>query len=310
MSVCIAAIPDNHSEVWKSSSEKIPHMTLLFLHDALPEEAWPRVTEFIEHAAKFSLRKFGLDVAKRGTLGEDSADVLFFSDLMIQDIKTFRQHLLSQSDIQKAFNSTDQYSNWTPHLTLGYPDKPAKETEYPATYVTFDRIAIWFGDFDGPEFELRGYENMSEDLAMSEKIDNFLSHFGVKGMKWGVRRQNSGGSASKGSKSDDSNDTAMPSSKSIAVGVSRASGTSTDAFSNDELQALVTRMNLERQYRDLANTLSPKTGVKAFTKNLITEIAKSETSRVSKAAVSIAIENQLAKRGRSDIAKRIKPKKG
>lgn len=67
--------------------------------------------------------------------------------------------------------------------------------------------------------------------------DNELAHFGVRGMKWGVRR------AERPAPSSDALST-----KQYKTTVKRGG---TDALSTKELQALVTRMNLEQQYSRL-----------------------------------------------------------
>ena len=70
-----------------------------------------------------------------------------------------------------------------------------------------------------------------------------LMHYGVMGMRWGVRRasKRSGGSK-KGKKKKASQ---QPQTK--------------RRMSNKELNARVKRMQLEKQYRDLTNDLTPKT---------------------------------------------------
>lgn len=70
-----------------------------------------------------------------------------------------------------------------------------------------------------------------------------LMHYGVMGMRWGVRRasKRSGGSK-KGKKKKASQ---QPQKK--------------RRMSNKELQSRVKRMQLEKQYRDLTNDLTPKT---------------------------------------------------
>src|SRR5436190_11296317 len=77
-SLVIVAIPDENDRVWKISSEKIPHMTLLFLGDAKDVSNLEQIMLFVEHAASTSLKRFYLPVDRRGKLGEDEADVLFF----------------------------------------------------------------------------------------------------------------------------------------------------------------------------------------------------------------------------------------
>lgn len=73
--------------------------------------------------------------------------------------------------------------------------------------------------------------------ALAE-VDDFLEHYGVKGMKWGVRRDRP----------------SVPSSADAAT-ASRLQGQvklgGTQSLSNQELQTLVNRMNLESQYTRL-----------------------------------------------------------
>lgn len=72
-----------------------------------------------------------------------------------------------------------------------------------------------------------------------------LMHYGVMGMRWGVRRasKRSGGSK-KGNKKKASRQPQQQQQK--------------RRMSNKELQSRVRRMKLEQQYRDLTNDLTPK----------------------------------------------------
>ena len=72
-----------------------------------------------------------------------------------------------------------------------------------------------------------------------------LMHYGVMGMRWGVRRasKRSGGSK-KGKKKKASRQPQQQPKR---------------RMSNKELQARVKRMQLEKQYRELTNDLTPKT---------------------------------------------------
>ena len=73
-----------------------------------------------------------------------------------------------------------------------------------------------------------------------------LMHYGVMGMRWGIRRasKRSGGSK-KGKNKKASRQHQQPQKK--------------RRMSNKELTARVKRMQLEKQYRDLTNDLTPKT---------------------------------------------------
>lgn len=76
-------------------------------------------------------------------------------------------------------------------------------------------------------------------------MSDYISHFGVKGMKWGIRRyQNRDGSLTpegrkRYGRSEDSEKVRELRKKPVS------------AMSNQELETVIRRMNLERQYRDL-----------------------------------------------------------
>lgn len=194
----IVAIPSEDDYIHKISSEKVPHMTLLFLGEVSKVKNFKQILDFVKHAAEQSLWRFGLEVDRRGELGEEKADVLFFSKSKwsgYEIVRDYRSYLLKENNIRTAYDSTEQFDEWVPHITLGYPDDPAKpdERDYPGiTYVNFDRIAVWFAEFEGIEFPLKAQE-WNWEVAMSDTatraIENILTHTGVKGMKWGVRRK-------------------------------------------------------------------------------------------------------------------------
>jgi 2'-5' RNA ligase len=189
----IAAIPAEDDYIHKISSDKIPHLTLLFLGETTKVKNFSSIVGFVEHAASQSLTRFGLEVERRGELGVDQADVLFFSKTKwsgYEDVKNFRSYLLKDDNIRTAYDSTEQFPEWVPHITLGYPESPAKpdNRDYPGiTYVQFDRIAVWFAEFEGIEIPLKAYE-WDMAVSMSEAAKAILAHHGTKGMKWGVRR--------------------------------------------------------------------------------------------------------------------------
>lgn len=189
-SLVVVAIPVDDDQVWKVSSEKVPHLTLLYLGDPNTVDNVDSIAEFLDHAASTSLNRFGLNVDRRGVLGEDQADVLFFSEgWEAKEVKQFRHYLLQNDDIRTAYDSSEQHPDWLPHLTLGYPETPAKPNpnDYGISWVHFDRIALWLGDYEGPEFVLQRSNNYAE-VSMSDAVENVLAHYGKKGMKWGVRR--------------------------------------------------------------------------------------------------------------------------
>ena len=79
-------------------------------------------------------------------------------------------------------------------------------------------------------------------------MSEYISHFGIKGMKWGVRRYQSkdGSLTPEGRKrygrSEDSEKVRELRKKPVSE------------MSNQELETVIRRMNLERQYRDLKSS--------------------------------------------------------
>lgn len=185
----VVAIPESRSEVWKLSSEKIPHMTMLYFNAPDTEDKATQIVQYVEHVVSSTMTQFGLMVDRRDLLGEDDADVLFFEQPPPKNLEEFQANLLRNPDILEGYITAKQYSKWNPHLTMGYPETPAKpETQelMAPNWVHFDKIALWTGEFDGPEFPL--LSEWRQSLANTPGVyDSPLAHFGVKGMKWGVR---------------------------------------------------------------------------------------------------------------------------
>ena len=192
----LVAIPQEESPVWKLSSEKVPHMTILYFGEQSDGSLASHIVSFAEYCAKLVLPPFGMNVESRGVLGEDEADVLFFEkDFGYNDVLAFRKYLLQDANIRKAYETVEQYPEWTPHLTLGYPNAPAKKNvlDYPINYIPFHKIALWTEDFSGFEIPLK-YQSLSV-VSMSNTIslEEALEHYGVKGMRWGVRKSSDSG---------------------------------------------------------------------------------------------------------------------
>ena len=99
----VVAIPDKNDYVWRLSSEKVPHMTLLYLGE-MPVENFVSIADFVAHATRRSLTQFGMDVERRDTLGPDQADVLFFAKNKwsgYEDVAAYRSFLLQDSNVDR-----------------------------------------------------------------------------------------------------------------------------------------------------------------------------------------------------------------
>jgi hypothetical protein len=129
-------------------------------------------------------------------------------------------------------------------------------------------------------------------------IGGFLAHYGIPGMKWGIRRE-------RGPAGTVSSNPA----------VKTSTDTSPRKLSDQDLQAAVQRMRLEREFRQLRDSERPTKG-ESFTKNMLKEIGKKQVRRVANTAADIAIEQAIAQLGVksknphvSEVATRMKPKK-
>lgn len=139
MDTCyVFVVPNDESPIWDSSSEDIPHATILYLPAAIAEHAVQLISEV-------HVKPFDAKVDGRGELGSDKADVLFLDAPQLTEI---REALLNDPLIREAFDSIEQFPEYTPHLTLGYPETPAK-TDYTEEYIWFDRIAVGWDKEDG-----------------------------------------------------------------------------------------------------------------------------------------------------------------
>lgn len=307
----IVAIPEQDDPVWRVSSEKVPHCTLLFLGDAMKTPNVTKMIEFLEHAVETTdMGPFGLEVDYRDALGADEADVLFFKkNWSGKRLEQFRWQLLQNTPIRNAYdNATQHEGEWIPHLTLGYPETPAKEIDKSDSpyysgihWVSFDKIALWFGDYEGPEFRLEYNDDFAE-VSMgttAEAGEEFISHYGVLGMRWGVRKERNVSTSvrtdtgvvnrktkvvTKGGESAPAHTDAII----AAVQKQKLKKSGTDALSTQELRELSTRLQLEAQ----VETLTTKKG-KKFAKRQLETAGQQQIQR----GIARGVATGAAKRG-------------
>lgn len=294
----IVAIPADEDPVWKISSEKVPHLTLLFLGEQESGPTERTIANFLLHVVNTSVTRFGMNVDHRGVLGPKEADVLFFGEHNRAKLDTLRSNLLQNQEIAEAYNSTMQYDSWTPHLTLGFPETPAHEDtrEYPGIpWVNFNRIALWTGDYDGYEFQLKGDELMALAHSSRSYLGKTLTHVGVKGMKWGRR---------KGVALSPSED---------HIEAKRISAKKPSQMSNKELQTINNRKQLEKKYKDL-NPSTVKQGQQRVaavlaigaTITAVTAMANGPVGRMAKSAIDRAIKASMTNGGKHVLNEAVK----
>lgn len=134
-------------------------------------------------------------------------------------------------------------------------------------------------------------------------LEEFLEHYGVKGMKWGVRRKRPGMTRvevaapagrrvqTRGGSGQRASEDAIR----AAVARQKARKSTTDSLSNRELQELVTRLNLEQQYERL-RPRRPSEQVAKFITDTLIGIGRDEATKYIRSGVSSQIDGVINKK--------------
>ena len=129
-------------------------------------------------------------------------------------------------------------------------------------------------------------------------MENELYHFGIKGMRWGVRRyQNPDGSLtnagkkrlSKGHTSNEENDSSnKPSTKS-------SSTKTVKDMSDDELRQAINRLQLEQQYKNLSpkNVSKGKKFVDTVRNDVLKQAAIDMSKQVAKSLITKGVNSLI-----------------
>lgn len=122
-----------------------------------------------------------------------------------------------------------------------------------------------------------------------ESLEEVLAHHGIKGMKWGVRRSRA---VLRSQNPHGVSEDAMKAKTSKSKVHKR---TNADALSTQELQHLVTRMNLEKQLKQLQGPSKKQQGAKFVTDILVTA-GKQSASTLVKSQLDAQIALALNKK--------------
>lgn len=139
-------------------------------------------------------------------------------------------------------------------------------------------------------------------LAHSEDVSGVLSHYGVLGMKWGVRRARSNTAAVTVTTKNTPAGTVLktkggerlpahPDAVAARVIQQKLKKSGKNAVSNQELQQLALRLNLENQVTKLNGSGSGK----KFVADLIASVGKQQVSRVANDAAAKKVSALLKK---------------
>jgi hypothetical protein len=135
---------------------------------------------------------------------------------------------------------------------------------------------------------------------ITDRVDTFLEHHGIKGMKWGVHRSARQPTKvrttaapgrrvkARGGTGQKPHDDAVK----AAILKQKAKKSSPDSLSNKELKLLVERMNLEKQYSTLK---PPSKGSRAakFVSSILVSTGKQQASKVASDFAGKALANAL-----------------
>jgi len=110
-------------------------------------------------------------------------------------------------------------------------------------------------------------------------VRGIIAHYGVKGMRWGVR------------KSEGTSEVSEDAAKAAGAAV-KAKTKGKQALSNDEMQALVTRMNLEKQLSSLTPATRTQKGAK-FAGNLLVNVGKQQAQMLVNDQVNKQVKKAL-----------------
>ena len=156
-----------------------------------------------------------------------------------------------------------------------------------------------------------------------ELVDNFLEHYGVRGMRWGVRRSNpSGGSAKTAVKKLATKPAVKtapkPAAKTEVKTVEKPKAEAeaphgpkkASEMSTEELQKIIQRINLEKQYNDLV--FKPMTNTqrtnsekaKAFAGKVLKKAGEKAVQKVADKAADKLIESVIGKAASKVVAKK------
>jgi hypothetical protein len=124
--------------------------------------------------------------------------------------------------------------------------------------------------------------------AHSDDVDENedLIHFGVRGMKWGTRKQ---------ARLDAHRKQSSPDARAAGAAFIKSKKIGTHALTNKELQTLVTRMNLERQFSNLQPPSKSKRAAK-FVADVLLSAGKQQASKLASDALAKQVATAMARR--------------
>ena len=133
-------------------------------------------------------------------------------------------------------------------------------------------------------------EGGENDMTQND-TDDFLAHYGVKGMKWGKRR-----AARAEKKAQEKYERSSEDARQAEEARTKMKKASIDSLSNKELQSLVQRMNLEQQFSTLQDKTKTKSAGRKFAEDITRELAKETIKSAVKNTVGVEVQGAMEKK--------------
>lgn len=130
---------------------------------------------------------------------------------------------------------------------------------------------------------------MSNFNAVGEEfLGNFFGHYGVKGMRWGVRRTDAELARSRKKKGGEEK------TEKKVVGKTKTSGKKASELSDAQLQKVINRMNMEQQYSRLtAQPPGKLAAAQKFLSDIALSVAKTQMTAVGNAYAGEFVSKNL-----------------
>jgi 2'-5' RNA ligase len=162
-----------------------------------------------------------------------------------------------------------------------------------------DEVAVFALTFDANGFVTK--IETTETAQGALMVDEILEHHGVRGMRWGVRRKNIGSpnevtvSVDKGKLKAKGGEGHGPSeeAKAAAATKQKAKASGVHSLSNEEIQAAVTRMNLESNFKQATTKTKQTVPGQKFVLNLLKNTGNAQVQRVVNDQATKAVKKHI-----------------
>lgn len=149
-----------------------------------------------------------------------------------------------------------------------------------------------------PKFTNDQLDRFLAHLGIDMTAEEYLAHYGVLGMKWGVRKDSSGRRRPTSEVLREQKTKRRTTSKKESVRNNNSTQkVQNETLSDEELRRIINRIQLERQYAQLtAPQKQQPSRMKSLMKDVAYDVTKGATTEVGKAILSQALKVEFNKR--------------